>query len=118
MPFLWGKGEGNSNFYIGFLGYEIRRDGHIRRRKSNIERFDEKFVRLRYSLSRYRKNHTEEEYASYRQKKLDKAMKDVEVYKALITQRDKKLLTTVNNAYNILYLSMTYDGVQSKKSVT
>lgn len=39
---------------------------------------------------------------------------DIDDYKALLTKWDKKLLTTVNNAYNILHLSMTYDGVQSK----
>ena len=85
-PFLWGKGEGNSNFYIGFLGYEIRRDGRMRLRKSNIERFDEKFVRLRYALHRYRKEHSEEDYekdyATYRKKLLDRTMKGLEVYTA------------------------------------
>lgn len=35
-PFLWGEGGSNSNLYIGFLGYEIRRDGRMRLRKSNI----------------------------------------------------------------------------------
>ena len=83
LPFLWGKGEGNCNLYIGFLGYEIRRDGRIRLRKSNIDRFDDKFVRLRYTLRRYKKDHTEEEYVSYLQERLDRVMKDVEVYTAL-----------------------------------
>ena len=68
LPFLWEKGEGNYNFYIGFLGYEIRRDWRMRLRKSNIERFDEKFVRLRYALRRYQKKHTEEDYLLYRKK--------------------------------------------------
>ena len=79
---MWGKGEGNSNYYIGFLGYEIRRDGRMRLRKSNIQRFDEKFRRLRFALRRYRKKHTEEEYLTYRKQVLDKVMKGVEFYKA------------------------------------
>ncbi len=81
-PFLWGEGDGDSNFYIGFLGYEIRRDGRMRLRKSNIERIDEKFVRLRYALRRFRKKHTEEEFMAHRKQVLDKTMKGVEVYTA------------------------------------
>ena len=90
LPFLWGKGEGDSNYYIGFLGYELRRDGRMRLRKSNIERFDEKFVRIRYALHRYRKKHTEEEYLTYRKQVLDKAMKGVEVYTALDLEQFKQ----------------------------
>ena len=90
LPYLWGKGEGNSNFYVGFLGYEIRRDGHMRLRKSNIERFDEKFVRLRYALRRYRKKHTEEEYLTHRKQVLDKMMKGVEVYTAFDLEQFKR----------------------------
>lgn len=39
LPFFWGdekdngKGDGNSNSYIGILGYELRRDGKMRIRK-------------------------------------------------------------------------------------
>lgn len=80
-PFLWGRGEGNSNYYIGFLGYEIGRGGHIRLRKSNIEKFDEKFVRLHYALRRYREKHPED-YLAYRKQRLDNLMKGVEVYTA------------------------------------
>lgn len=94
-PFLWGKGEGNSNFYIGFLGYEIRRDGRMRLRKSNIENFDEKFVRNRYALHRYRKEHSKEkdyekDYATYRKKLLDRTMKGVEVYTAFDQEQFKR----------------------------
>lgn len=89
LPFLWGKGEGNSNFYIGFLGYEIRRDGRMRLRKSNIERFDEKFVRLHYALRRYQKKHSEEEYLTHRTQMLDKTMKGVEVYTAFDLEQFK-----------------------------
>ena len=81
-PFLWGKGDGDSNLYVGFLGYEIRRDGRMRLRKSNIERFDEKFDRLRYALQRYRKSHTEEEFLAHQEQVLDKVMKGVEFYSA------------------------------------
>jgi len=34
--FLWGSGKGNSAEWIGFLGYEIKRDGQVRIRKSSI----------------------------------------------------------------------------------
>ena len=89
-PFLWGKGEGNSNLYIGFLGYEIRRDGRIRLRKSNIKNFDEKFIRLRYALRRYQKKHTEEKnYLPHRKQMLDKTMKGIEVYTAFDLEQFK-----------------------------
>ncbi len=90
LPFLWGKGEGDSNFYIGFLGYEIRRDGRMRLRKSNIERFDEKFTRLRYALHRYRKMHTEEEFLEHRKQVLDKVMEGVDVYTAFDLEQFKR----------------------------
>lgn len=89
LPFLWGKGEGNSNFYIGFLGYEIRRDGRMRLRKSNITRFDEKFSRLRFALHRYQKRHSEEEFLAHRKQVLDTVMKGVEFYSAFDMDRFK-----------------------------
>ena len=88
-PFLWGKGKGNSNLYIGFLGYEIRRDGRMRLRKSNVKNFDEKFVRLRYALHRYRKKHPED-YATRQKKMLDKTMQGVEVYTAFDLEQFKR----------------------------
>ena len=39
---------------------------------------------------------------------------DVDDYKNAVAQRDKKLSDWVNDAYNVLHLSMDYDGVQSK----
>jgi len=80
-PFLWGQGEGNSNLYVGFLGYEIRRDGRMRLRKSNIDSLDQKFVRHRYALHRYRREHPED-YLTFRQNMLDKTMRGLEVYTA------------------------------------
>ena len=81
-PFLWGEGPGDSNLYIGFLGYEIRRDGRMRLRKSNVMRFDDKFKRLRYALMRYRKKHTEEQYREHQKKVLDNVVGGVEFYEA------------------------------------
>lgn len=83
LPFLWGDGEGNSNRYIGFLGYEIQRNGHMRLRKSNINRVDEKFERLKYALRRFRKKHTEAEYLVYRNKKINNVLEGLKIYKAL-----------------------------------
>ena len=90
LPFLWGKGEGNSNYYIGFLGYEIRRDGRLRLRKSNIQRFDEKFERQQFALRRYRKKNSEEDYLTHKKQVLDKLMKGVEFYSALDMQQFKR----------------------------
>ena len=82
-PFLWGEGDGNSNRYIGFLGYEIRRNGNMRLRKSNIKRVDEKFERMKYALRRFCKKHTEEEYNTYRDRKVKNVLESFEIYSAL-----------------------------------
>ena len=74
QPFLWGEGEGNSNRYIGFLGYELRRDGKMRLRKDNVMRFKEKFRRLYYALRRYKKKHCEEKFAEHQNQTLEKAL--------------------------------------------
>ena len=39
---------------------------------------------------------------------------DVDDYKAAVAQRDRKLSKWVNDAYNVMHLSMNYDGVQAK----
>ena len=51
--------------------------------------------------------------------KKNKASKrvDVDDYKKAVAQRDKKLSDWFNDAYNVLHLSMNYDGVQSKGTV-
>lgn len=36
--FLWGKGEGNASEWIGFVGYEIHREGHTRLRLSTLDK--------------------------------------------------------------------------------
>lgn len=35
--YLWGEGSQNASRWIGFLGYEISREGHIRLRKSSVQ---------------------------------------------------------------------------------
>ena len=42
---------------------------------------------------------------------------DVKDYKNAVSHRDKKLSGWVDDAYNILHLSMNYDGVQSKGTI-
>jgi hypothetical protein len=54
----------------------------MRLRKSNIKRIDEKFMRLRYALLRYQKSHSEEEFLTYMQHKLDGVINSVDVYTA------------------------------------
>ena len=73
-PFLWGEGEGNSNRYIGFLGYELHRDGKMRLRKDNVMRFKEKFRRLYYALRRYKEKHSEEKFAEHQTQTFEKAL--------------------------------------------
>lgn len=82
-PFLWGDGEGNSNRYISFLGYEIRRDGRMRLRKDNMKRFEEKFERSYHTLRRYKKKHTPEEFAEHCQEVLERALASIGFYKSL-----------------------------------
>lgn len=51
-PFLWAEGEGNCNRYIGFLGYEMRRDGQVRLRKSNELKWSDKLRNYTKALFR------------------------------------------------------------------
>ena len=88
-PFLWDDGDDNSNRYIGFLGYEIRRDGRIRLRKSNIQRVEEKIVRLHYALHRYRKTHSEAEYQIHKDKTACTILNGINFYQALDLQSFK-----------------------------
>ena len=39
---------------------------------------------------------------------------DIRDYLEAVGKRDKKLLALVNNGYNVMHLSMGYDGVQRK----
>ena len=45
LPYLWGEGAGNAAQWIGFLGYEVSRDGQIRLRKSSVANQAEKIVK-------------------------------------------------------------------------
>jgi len=36
--FLWGDGEGTASQWIGFVGYEISRDGNVRLRRSSLDK--------------------------------------------------------------------------------
>lgn len=81
-PYLWGDGEDNCNRYVGFLGYEIRRDGRMRLRKSNIKRFEEKYKRITYALKRYAKDHEPEEAREHAEKTLDHVLAGVRFYDA------------------------------------
>lgn len=87
LPFLWDDGDGNANRYIGFLGYEMRRDGRIRLRRSNIQRFKEKFQHLKYILYRYGKKHTAEELIEFKKQKVSSIIKGVKFYESLDMQK-------------------------------
>ncbi len=39
---------------------------------------------------------------------------DIEQYREAVAKRDKKLLGYVNDGYDVMHLSMMYDGVQAK----
>ena len=53
--------------------------------------------------------------ASFHVKKNKKSRPDITDYQQAVVGRDKKLLSLVNDGYNILHLSMGYDGIQNKK---
>lgn len=91
-PFLWGDGEGDSNRYIGFLGYEMCRTGKMRLRRSNILRFKEKTGRLFYALRRYQMDnkHTNEEVEQHYNQTFEKLMAGMDFYTAFDKERFKK----------------------------
>lgn len=82
--FLWGDGEGDSNRYIGFLGYEMRRTGKMRLRRSNMLRFKEKTNRLFYALRRYQMDdkYTNEEIEQHKNQTFENLLAGVEFYTA------------------------------------
>ena len=86
LPFLWDDGDDNANRYVGFLGYEMRRDGRLRLRKSNINKFVDKFQRKKYALRRYRKKHPEEDFEAYQNKVLSRILDGINFYEALDLQ--------------------------------
>jgi hypothetical protein len=49
-PYRWGLGSGNAAQWIGFLGYEISRAGHIRLRKSSVAAQAEKIVKQAWRI--------------------------------------------------------------------
>lgn len=83
-PFLWDDGDDNANRYIGFLGYEIRRDGRIRLRKSNVRNIADKFRRQQFALSRSRKKYTLIIFREHAREVLNKLMDCVDNYKELL----------------------------------
>lgn len=44
-----------------------------------------------------------------------KGRPSIDKYKMAVAKRDKKLLNSVNNGYDVTHLSMGYDGIRSKK---
>ena len=48
-------------------------------------------------------------------KKTSKQRVSVEDYKAAVAKKNKQILTTVNEGYQILHLFMGYDGIRSYK---
>ena len=90
--FLWDDGAGDSNRYIGFLGYEMRRSGKMRLRKSNILRFKEKTSRLFYALQRYQMDdkHSQEEIEQHKNQTFEKLLAGMEFYTAFDMERFKR----------------------------
>lgn len=91
--FRWGdrRDDGErSNRYIGFLGYELRRDGKMRLRRSKMTGFDDKMQRVFFTLRRKRKRLnkgkrriTLEEYKQFRDRMLNRALESINCYSAL-----------------------------------
>lgn len=80
-PFLWGRGDGDSNLYVGFLGYEIRRDGRMRLRKSNVGKIKEKFNRQRHIIMRHKEDSLDD-YEEFREKRLQSVLDGLNYYRA------------------------------------
>lgn len=90
--YRWGEGEGDCNRYVGFLGYEMRRDGRMRLRRSNILRFKDKLNRLFHAIYRYQRDekHSEEEKAQHRKRSLDNLLAGIDFYEAFDLQQFKR----------------------------
>lgn len=54
--YCWGNGTGDASAWIGFLGYEMRFDGQLRLRMSNIGKIEDKIRRKYYAMQRKLKN--------------------------------------------------------------
>lgn len=52
--------------------------------------------------------------AVFHVRKSKRSRPDISDYQQMVGMRDKKLLSLVNNGYNILHLSMGYDGILDK----
>ncbi len=57
-------------------------------------------------------------YFLLKEVKKSKGRKSIQYYEANVGKIDKKLLTYLNNAYEILHLSGYYDGVTSVNTIT
>jgi hypothetical protein len=83
QPYLWGDGPvGSSNRYIGFLGYELCRDGRMRLRKSNIDSLKERFSRQEVIHRRHLESHTSAEAKALTQKAFERILDSPSVYTA------------------------------------
>jgi hypothetical protein len=83
QPYLWGDGDiGSSNRYIGFLGYELRRDGRLRLRKSNIDSLKERFKRQEIIHHRHEKDHTKTKAEELTRKAINRILDSPSVYTA------------------------------------
>ncbi|MBR5117070.1 MAG: hypothetical protein IK100_00320 [Muribaculaceae bacterium] len=90
--FKWDFGSGDCNSYIGFLAYEMRCDGKLRLRKSNVLRFKEKINRRFYAIRRYKKSdkHSEEEKSQHEKQTLDQLLAGVNFYKSFQSSHFKQ----------------------------
>ena len=123
--FLWGDGDGDSNRYIGFLGYEMRRTGKMRLRRSNMFRFKEKTSRLFYALRRYQMDdkHTNEEIEQHKNQTFEKLLAGMEFYTAFDMECFKRgnqykymdrLKERIERKLNRLKTDITYDKRTNK----
>ena len=101
LPFLWGDGPvGSSNRYIGFLGYELRRDGHLRLRKSNMDRIRERFLRQVIIHHRMAEDQSEEVATQKTNDTFDHLLDVLSVYTAF----DKFLFENGSQYHHLLWL--------------
>ena len=115
QPYLWGDGEvGCSNRYIGFLGYELSRDGRMRLRKSNIESLKERFSHQEIIHRRHLESYTPAEAEALTKKAIERILDSPSVYTAFNQQQfqhgsqHKYLLQLRDKCVNRLKLSSCY----------
>lgn len=91
-PFLWGRGPGEASEWIGFLGYELSRDGRIRLRNSNIEKLEKQVRSNKHA----------------RERLIEKYLKEISAQKKTPRQLSERLVKKVKRMSDIFTKSLNF----------